>query len=262
MFSKEERCIYKSNQLADVICQLRFPEILSIAAKLPADFQDRIRDVYPRYSSSMDNPAPKLKGKPGQFSVENQPGTINYQFTSEDGIWRINLTSRFISLSCNQYTSWEEFAKRLDKPLAAFIQVYEPAFFERVGLRYLNFISKKDLQLTDIPFAELIQPQYLGILGDEDIQEHQATRASVDAELSIRHGCRVKIHAGPGMVTRNGKQDSEVKFIFDQDLSMSGNIPVNYAAGTLEALHSQAYPIFRAAITDTLHEAMEPTDIL
>ena len=261
MFSNEERCIYQNNQLADVICQLRFPEILAISAKIPADFQDRIRDTYPRYSSSMDTPAPKLTGRPGHFAVENQPGTVNYQFSSEDGVWRINLTSKFISLSCNKYTCWEEFAKRLDKPLAAFIQVYKPAYFERVGLRYLNFISKRDLSLTECGFSDLIQPQYLGILGDEEIQEQQTTRSSVDAELAIRHGCRVKIHAGPGMVKRNGQSDNEVKFIFDQDISMTGNVPVNYSAGALETLHSQAYSIFRSAITDTLHDAMNPTEI-
>jgi len=261
MFSTEERCIYRSNQLADVICQLRFPEILSISAKLPADFQDKIRDAYPKYTTTMDTPAPKLSGKPGNFTVENQPATVNYQFSSQDGIWRINLTSRFISLSCNQYTCWEDFAKRLDKPLAAFIQVYKPAYFERVGLRYLNFISKADLNLSDYAFSDLIEPQYLGILGDDEIQEQQTTRANVDAELAIKHGCRVKIHAGPGMVKRNGKSDTEVKFIFDQDLSMSGNIPVNYSAGTLETLHSQAYSIFRDAITDMLHNAMDPTPI-
>lgn len=261
MFSNEERCIYQNNQLADVICQLRFPEILAISAKIPADFQDRIRDTYPRYSSSMDTPAPKLTGTPGHFAVENQPGTVNYQFSSEDGVWRINLTSKFISLSCNKYTCWEEFAKRLDKPLAAFIQVYKPAYFERVGLRYLNFISKRDLSLTECGFSDLIQPQYLGILGDGEIQEQQTTRSSVDAELAIRHGCRVKIHAGPGMVKRNGQSDNEVKFIFDQDISMTGNVPVNYSAGALETLHSQAYSIFRSAITDTLHDAMNPTEI-
>ena len=42
---------------------------------------------------------------------------------------------------------------------------------------------------------------------------------------------------------------------------MSGNVPVNYSAGTLEILHSQAFSIFRDAITDTLHEALDPTEI-
>ena len=40
MFSHEKRCNYQHNQLAEVICQLRFPEILAIQANLPVDFQE------------------------------------------------------------------------------------------------------------------------------------------------------------------------------------------------------------------------------
>lgn len=262
MYSDEPRCRYQNNQLADVICQLRFPEILSISANIPAVFQDAVRDTYPNYSAKMEPAAPRLMGKPGSFTLENQPSTVNYQFSSADGVWRINLTSRFISLSCSRYTCWEDFAKSLDKPLAAFIQVYKPAYFERVGLRYLNFISRKDLALEEISFSQLIQPQYLGILADDEILETQTTRSGVDAELSIQGGCRAKIHAGPGLVKQNGVDDKEVKFIFDQDLFMTGNVPVNYSAGALETLHSQAFSIFRDAITDVLHDAMEPLPIL
>jgi uncharacterized protein (TIGR04255 family) len=261
MFSNEKRCIYHKNQLADVICQLRFPEILSIETNLPAQFQDAIRDTFPQYSAKKEVAAPKLEGVPGNLSVVNQPATVNYQFVSQDGTWRVNLTSKFISLTCSKYTCWEEFAKQLDKPLAAFIQIYKPAYFERVGLRYLNFISKNALSLQNVPFSELFQPQYLGILGDEEIREDQTTRSGVDAEFTIRGGCRAKIHAGPGLVKRNGRAETEIKFIFDQDLYMSGNVPVNYSAGTLEILHSQAFSIFRDAITDTLHEALDPAEI-
>jgi uncharacterized protein (TIGR04255 family) len=183
------------------------------------------------------------------------PGN-NYQFVSADGIWRVNLTSKFISLSCCKYTSWEMFARMLDKPLAAFIQIYKPAYFERIGLRYVNFISRRDLHLENVPFRDLIEPCYLGILSEEDVSEAATSRCSVDVETALRGGCRVKIHAGPGSVNRNGKLDPEIKFIFDQDLFMSGNIPVNTSAGALQTLHAQSYGVFRGAITDVLHDAM------
>ena len=76
--------------------------------------------------------------------------------------------------------------------------------------------------------------------------------------MNIRGGCRVKIHAGPGMVKRGGKEDREVKFVFDQDLYMPGPLQLNLAVGALQTLHSQADSIFRGAITDTLHKAMKP----
>ena len=247
MFSTEERFILRKNQLGEVICQLRFPEILIIGAKPPVDFQEAIRGDFPQYSVRKENPAPKLVGLPGNMSLENQPATLNYQFVSADGTWRVNLTSTFISLACNRYTRWEEFAKKLDKPLAAFIQIYQPAYFSRVGLRYLNFISRSGLNLEGTPFSQLFESAYLGPLGEEDVPEHTATRCSVDAEVSIRGGCKVKIHAGPGLVKRNGQQSQEVHFIFDQDLFMPGNVPVNVSAGALQTLHSQAYSIFSRA---------------
>ena len=258
MFSKETRCHYRRNQLSEVICQLRFPEILAISEKAPVDFQEAIRADFPQFQRRMDVAAPKISGLPGNMTLQNQPATVNYHFASADGVWRVNLTSRFISLSCSRYSSWEDFAGQLDKPLAAFIQIYKPAYFERVGLRYLNFISRDELGLGNTPFKELIQPCYLGPLAEEDVMEGSVTRSSVDAEMALRGGCRAKIHAGPGLVKRNGQADKEVKFIFDQDLYMPGQLPVNLSAGALQTLHFQANSLFRGAITEELHDAMEP----
>ena len=165
--------------------------------------------------------------------------------------------SGFIALTCKSYTDWESFAKRLDGPLSAFIQIYKPAYFERVGLRYINFVSRNGLDLSDTPFRELFQPQYLGLMADDSMNETDLTCCSCDFDAAIRNGCRAKIHAGPGRVRRNG----EVKFIYDLDLYIVGNIPVNHAAGVLETLHAQAFPIFRGAITDTLHDALDPMPV-
>ena len=261
MFNHTERCRYGKNPLAEVICQLRFPEILAISAQPPVEFQEAIRSEYPAFLRQQEMPAPRVAAASGNLVVQKQPPVINYRFSSPDGIWRVNLTGTFISLTCSRYTSWEDFAAKLDKPLAAFIRIYKPAYFERVGLRYLNFISRSQLDLEGVPFHQLISPCYLGPLAEEDIVEASATRCSVDAELSIRGGCRVKIHAGPGLVKRGSLEDKEVKFIFDQDLYLPGQLQLNLVTGALQTLHSQADAIFRGAITPQLHNAMEPESI-
>lgn len=261
MYSNEPRVKYAKNQLGEVVCQLRFPEILTIEANVPADFQEAIRDEFPLYSVRKEAPMPKLTGAPGNLQLQKQPMHNNYQFGSADGQWRVNLCSQYISLTCSRYSCWEDFAAKLDKPLAAFIRIYRPAFFKRVGLRYLNFISRKALNLEGTPFRELFQSQYLGLLADEEVPEQSAARCTMDAELALRGGCRAKIHAGPGFVKRPGVEDKEVKFIFDQDLYMVGKLAVNLSAGSLQTLHAQAYSLFRGAITDELHDAMEPANI-
>lgn len=255
MFSTEPRCYYAKNPLAEVICQLRFPEILSIGANVPVEFQEKIRQDFPRYNVLNERPAGV-----NQQATNSEP-IKNYQFISQDGNWRINLTSKFISLACRKYTGWEDFAKHLDQPLAAFIQIYKPAFYDRVGLRYINFISRKELGLEGVPYRELLQPAYLGLLNEEELVEKTFTRNALDVECNVRNGCRLKLHTGIGLVKKNGQASNEVMYIFDQDLFMTGNIPVNLSAGALQTLHAQAFPIFRGAITDTLHDALCPKSI-
>lgn len=258
MFSQTERVQYAKPQLLEVICQLRFPAILSIGAKEPADFQELIRGAFPRYSRNVETLPPKVVGQAGNMKLEEQNPVTNYQFLSADGRWKVNLTNTFIALATPVYPSWEEFARKLDEVLAHFIKVYQPAYFERIGLRYINAFSRKALGLEDTPFSELIQPGYLGLMGEEDVDERAFTRVTQEAELNLPGGCRLKLHCGPGMVKRNNVEDKEVRFILDNDIFMSGKVEIRHCAGALNTVHTHADRVFRGAITDTLHEAMEP----
>ena len=60
MFLDASHVQYRKPQLVEVICQLRFPAILSIGAKDPVDFQERIRREYPRYTRNIEKLPPKL----------------------------------------------------------------------------------------------------------------------------------------------------------------------------------------------------------
>ena len=247
MFSEEKRCHYQNSALVEVICQFRFPRILSINANAPVYFQEKIRKYFPKFSVTTEK--------------HTQPPINNYQFASQDGTWRINLTCDTIAFSTSCYSCWEDFAERLDGPLAEFIKHYAPAYFERVGLRYVNFFSRKKLGLVDALFSDMFASEYLGFLNQKSIPEKAINRNTVDADLDIGNGCRVQLHAGPGLVNIHGNPSKEVHFVLDFDYYMQGNLPVNYSAGALQTLHSKTYPVFRGAITDLLHNAMEPVDI-
>lgn len=251
LLSQHPRTHYAKAPVHEVICQLRFPTILSINQADPAEFQDRIRAVLPQYVKREERPAPK----PGQ----NAETVNNYHFLSADGKWKLNLTRDFIALSTLSYPGWEEFARMLDKPLATFIQLYKPAYFQRVGLRYLNIVSRNALGLEDTPWRELFTPPYLGVLAELDVDEERVPVAGLDVQLKLDSSSAAKIHAGTAHLknnTPNAPQDPEVKFILDMDLSMSGNTPCGLAAPALETLHGHSTRIFEGAVTDTLRQAM------
>ena len=252
---------YGRPQLREVICQLRFPAILSIGSHEPADFQEAIRQEFPRYALRQDRLPPKVTVVNGNTQVETPPPVADHTFVSEDGKWKLNLTRDFISLSTVAYTSWEAFGKTLDQPLAQFIKLYQPAFFQRIGLRYVNMVSRQALDLEGEPWSELIEPPYLGILAEEDISEQATRQSTVDFDTALDSSCRVKVHAGPGMVKQsapNAPADKEVKFVLDFDLYMRGEIQPMLAAGALETLHGHSTPLFQGAITDKLRRAMDP----
>lgn len=261
MFASEDRYRYTAPPVIETICQLRFPAILSIAAQDPAAFQERIRQDYPRYSLHQDVPPPRVVNANTQSpSLETQKPINNYTFISEDNRWKVNLTSGFIALSTVAYPRWEEFAGRLDRLLAEFIEIYHPAFFERIGLRYVNAVSRQRLHLEESDWSDLIQPAWLGVMAEPDVDEKSLSKCAVDVEMNLEESCRAKIHAGLGLLG-DGKKDPEVKFILDNDLSTSGSIQMSQVPGWLQTLHTYADRIFRGAITSELHTAMGPEPI-
>ena len=259
LFSNHPRTHYMKAPVHEVICQLRFPTILSINTTEPADFQERIREDFPQYVRRQDATPPQLVMNNGKPELRQAPPTANYNFLSADGRWKINLTRDFIALSTLSYPGWEEFARHLDKPLAAFIELYKPASFQRVGLRYVNLVSRAALGLEDSGWDDLFAPAYTAIYQEGDVFEEKVLSTGTDLVLQLDSSSRVKIHAGPGQVKnrqQGAPQDTEVKFIFDMDLSMATNTPCNLAAPALETLHGHATRIFEGAITDELRQAM------
>ena len=258
LFAPYERLQYARSPLVEVICQLRFPTILSIGANEPAAFQEAVRKDFPRYAARQEQVPPKVVKKGNATALEPQKPITNYHFVSEDGRWKLNLTQNFIALSTLSYQRWEDFAARLDQPLAQFIQIYQPAFFERLGLRYVNAISRQRLGLEDQLWDDLIRDHYVGILGQPDVEETEITKCFLDVETPLVGGYRMKLHAGPGLIG-GGKTDKEVKFILDSDFSASGQLTADSVPAKLEDMHRFALCLFRGAITDELHQAMGPT---
>src|SRR5699024_12481232 len=79
--------------------QLRFPTILAIGAQEPAAFQEAVRRDFPQYAARQEQLPPKVVRKGNTASLEAQKPITNYNFISQDGRWKLNLTQNFIALS-------------------------------------------------------------------------------------------------------------------------------------------------------------------
>lgn len=263
-FKDTNRVRYNKNPLIEVICQVRFPRILSINERYPADFQDRIRADYPMFDVSteqeqrfaIDAALGEAVATPRLIQSES---VKNYRFATDDGIWRVNLTCSFLAISTSVYSTWEVFKERMAEPIKALLEIYRPAFFERVGLRYIDAFNRQELQLDTVPWHELIQSFALGLLSNNDICDDISGYSSA-AELSIDGGAKARINTALGYV--NGKNDNytnHLSFIVDSDLYF-GKKTVDELDSSLEVLHGTSTKLIRALITDKLHCAMEPEE--
>jgi uncharacterized protein (TIGR04255 family) len=251
------RVVFRRNPLAEVICQFRFPTILAISAEPPAEFQERVRESYPLFEKAEPSPgwpselAPVLSRLPVQLAAEN----AGYKFLTEDRHRSISLTQDFVAVSESSYTRWEQFRRELELAERAAREVYRPAFYSRVGLRYQNLIDKVALGLEGNTWRQMIKPLFAGLLCAEELADRvQQTVSQTVVRIDEVQGARVKlIH---GLV--QAVQSQRLAYLIDADFFMEERCDSERAFAALDVFHGLAGNLFRWAITDTLERALEP----
>jgi uncharacterized protein (TIGR04255 family) len=256
-FPASDRVIYDKNPLDQVVCQLRFPPILRIDAELPADFQDRIRAEFPNLAEAVEWKAEVSQGS-GQVPLEllqqamQSTGNRNYEFSSEDGQWKVNLTRTYLALTTTHYERWEVFRQKLELPLKALSDIYAPSHFSRVGLRYIDVIRRSKLGLTDVVWADLIAAPVAGSLSSATIAASvRQYEAAQEIELARREGT-------VRLITRLVDESAEQSFLIDSDFFCDWKTELGDAGSELDFFHERSSRLMRWCITDKLHNAMGP----
>lgn len=255
-FPEARREIYENNVLQEVLCQLRFPTILRIDSEVPARFQDAIRSEYPLFKQQAAPALPvDMVQAMQQLNVNFDIGPPGYNFLTEDKRWTLGITRDFITLSTKRYERWEEFKGHLGRPLQALVEVYAPAFFSRIGLRYRNLIQRSKLNLSEnTPWSELLEPQILGMLGSKEITEEINTYGQ-DVLLSLSDQ-RGQLHIQHGLA--KVRSSREQCYVIDGDFFTTKRTTINDAIQTLDDFNEDSRRLFHWCITDRLREAMVP----
>lgn len=259
-FPEVERVKYELSPLDHVICQLRFPPILQIESVPPYEFQNRIREQFPNYSENVEiqqsSNAPINIGLGNQ--IMNQTTTTkNHEFSSEDFVWKINLTRTFMSISSNKYYTWEDFLRRLKEPLEALIDIYKPAFFTRIGLRYVDIFCRSVIGKTNSPWADLINPYFLGLLGSNEVGKSINEMNNVYEIKGADDNSIIRISTSLIKKIDN----NEECFMIDSDVFTTCNINISDSLSRLNFLHDRSSRLLRYAITDEMHNGMRPSKL-
>lgn len=262
-FPEAPRVIYKKNPLDRVICQFRFPPILKIETEVPAKFQEDIRVEFPEFKEKLETALPMPKGIHLEIPMEVlrqvvPSSTKNYEFESGDGVWRINLTRTFLALTCTKYERRSLFQEKLARPLKSLIEIYKPAYFSRVGLRYIDIIRRSVLGLDKVAWKELLQPHILGLLGTPDDVSQNIQNLEAKYEIRLEDGssmARIVI----GLV--DWPERNEECFMIDTDFFNTGKIATPDVMGKLDYFHTRGSRLIQWLITERLHKAMDPEEL-
>lgn len=260
LFPVSPRVIYKINPLVEVICQIKFPPILRIGSGDVSDYQDRIRTEYPLYQ--YEEPTIEFQTVPKELAtfveqmVSKKTGPRIHKFLTRDSKRFISLSQDFLALSESDYRRWEDFKKEIVKAEATLQEVYEPTFYYRLGLRYIDLISPESLGLCDIKWSDLLQPHILAELGVQEVaDEISEIKTRCKIELPEIPGGYITLHHGLVRPT----EDSELCYLFDADFSVENKEGVNEQyEDVLQRFNKLAGRLFRWAITKKLHDSMGP----
>jgi uncharacterized protein (TIGR04255 family) len=261
-FPKHRRVVYKRNPLSEVICQLRFPTILRIGTNDIAIFQDSIRREYPLYESK--EAAIEFLNVPQEFSAIfdkmsfPSPSINTHRFLSQNKKRFIALSRDFLAYSDTDYQRWEDFKDKVGNAEQALQDNFKPAFYSRIGLRYKDVINPQVLGFTNLKWSDLLQPHIIGELGDVNI-------SSDISEIMTQTAIKIDDIPGSQVTLRHGllkeSTTKSMSYLIDADFSIAQTEETHGTVDVLEAFHGLAGRLFRWAITDYFHKALEPETV-
>ena len=257
------REIYNHNPLKEVLVQLRFPTILRVESETPAQFQNKIRREYPLYEEASSNSGlPKeISDVLNALSIPILPKQTpqNHNFITEDRSRFISLNQDFLAVTEKKYTQWECFRNEIILAEEAFRNIYEPSFYSRIGLRYIDFIDRKELGLESLSWNELLNEGFIGQLGASDFAEEvsEIKTQSIIRIPSVQSGA-VTIRHG---LARSSEDSNRFGYSIDADFSTTKRCTPDDAFNILDTFNNLGGRLFRWTIKPRLRDAMDPTRI-
>jgi uncharacterized protein (TIGR04255 family) len=175
--------------LAKVLAQVRFPGL----AILKDD------SIVSTFASQLGKEYPVLQEQRGVNLLVTPTGVTQQQsnqrmwsLPSRDELWKITVSENFLTLDTVKYPSRHEFVRKFDQAAQKFIELVDPPYFERLGIRYINRVDDKELIHDRL--ISMIRREMIGALAidrPENVKISHSVSDSLftDGEYSIQMRC-------------------------------------------------------------------------
>lgn len=239
--------------LAEVVCQIRFPSILSIPTNSPVTFQEKIRRRFPEFETE-DSVVFQVNASSGSPLPTANQQTINraYKFFSRQRGSSVTLAQDFFALSTTKYAVWEEFASDLLLVSEAVREIYEPSHATRIGLRYVNILEPEKLGLSSLQeVVKLLQP----VLTSMFVASVWTEPAEMVTQLVLNDDeGRLGFRMGKRVVDDRPVWQLDFDY-FEEDVN---GLPLENLIERCERYHTVIYDAFRWSIVDDRIDVFGP----
>jgi uncharacterized protein (TIGR04255 family) len=234
----------------EVICQVRFPFIFRINREDPSEFQDKIRNEFPKVEIEqgflLPFPEPGDREKSGDAQIKK-----TYRFRTMDEKTAVSLSTDFYALLTTQYTHWGDFSENLRKIAKAVDDIYKPAYATRIGLRYVNRITPQNTGLQTLDeILQLLNPELTAYFQ----HDYWADPLEIETKILLSDD-----NAKMNLRIRYGKDkdDNAPFFLLDFDYFEEGEIELTDLIERVDTYHNVVYRAFRWCVRDEKLEAFQ-----
>jgi uncharacterized protein (TIGR04255 family) len=236
--------------LVKVIVQLRFPSLAVL----------RDESVTDRFASDFSKDYPVIQEQRGAnflltpTGLAQQPSNQRiWSLRSGDELWKLTFGEDMLALDSSVYPKRREFVTRFAQAVEKLVELADPPYFERLGLRYSNRID--DLEFIFGPLKKMIRMEVQGPLATEPpgniaVKHSLFDSIFIDGDYSIQTRC--------GVMPPRGVLDLEIPVVeantwvldIDSYVEKRMHFAPSEVASKVYDLADRAYRMFRWVVND------------
>lgn len=241
---------YLNPPIEEAVCEFRFAPSTEWNLTVPGLVYEKIRDFYPGEPRQQNLIAAEILARkiPTDPEITTRTSVTKLLFSSVDTKRLVGVGPDLLSVhSLRPYEGWDDFKKRIDQALKAYLEVSKPVGVTRIALRYINRII--------IPFVDAVQLEEYFTLSPQVPDGIPSNMSGFVTRLeSIYDDIPVRLVI---VLTDAEVREGQADFILDLDISQDWtekSLSLEEVLSNLHELKQRQRQVFENLITDSTRE--------